>query len=131
MEIKVNETPVRTSRNFRINNIKLENINIPEERVELKNVSVISEDVLGREDVTKIPLTFGNGSFLENNVEKYANNTLKIVTTKNKKDVKIIYTLDSENKTLINNLEIIAKILQVWLMQSRFQKTVENVHIDR
>ena len=106
MEIKVNETPVRTSRNFRINNIKLENINIPEERVEFKNVNVISEDVLVSEDVTKIPLTFGNGSFLENNVENYANNTLKIVTNKNKKDVKIIYTLDSENKTLINNLEI-------------------------
>lgn len=108
MEIKVNETPVRTSRNFRINNIKLENINIPEERVEFKNANVISEDILVSEDVTEIPLTFGNGSFLENNVENYANNTLKIVTTKNKKDVKIIYTLDSENKTLINNLEIVA-----------------------
>ena len=108
MEIKVNETPVRTSRNFRINNIKLENINIPEERVEFKNVRVISEDILVSEDVTEIPLTFGNGSFLENNVENYANNTLKIVTNKNKKDVKIIYTLDSENKTLINNLEIVA-----------------------
>ena len=28
--LKLNETPVRTSRNFNINNIKLENINIPE-----------------------------------------------------------------------------------------------------
>ena len=28
--IKLNETPVRTARNFNINNIKLENIEIPE-----------------------------------------------------------------------------------------------------
>ena len=28
--MKLNETPVRTSRNFNINNIKLENIEIPE-----------------------------------------------------------------------------------------------------
>ncbi len=30
MEMKVNETPVRTSRNFRINNIKFDNLEIPE-----------------------------------------------------------------------------------------------------
>ena len=27
--LKINETPVRTSRNFNINNIKLENVDIP------------------------------------------------------------------------------------------------------
>ena len=28
--LKINETPVRTSRNFNINNVKLEDIQIPE-----------------------------------------------------------------------------------------------------
>ena len=29
-ELKINETPVRTSRNLNINNIKIQNIEIPE-----------------------------------------------------------------------------------------------------
>ena len=36
-KLKLNETPVRTSRNFNINNIKLENIEIPEIIHEFKN----------------------------------------------------------------------------------------------
>ena len=35
-KLKLNETPVRTSRNFLINNIKLENVVIPEK---LRDVS--------------------------------------------------------------------------------------------
>jgi len=40
MDIKVNETPIRTSRNFRINNIKIDNIDIPEKIEEFKNVVI-------------------------------------------------------------------------------------------
>ena len=36
--IKLNETPVRTSRNFNINNIKIENISIPTNIESFKNV---------------------------------------------------------------------------------------------
>ena len=39
MEIlKLNDTPVRTSRNFGINNIKLENIDIPERLEKFQDV---------------------------------------------------------------------------------------------
>ena len=34
--LKINETPVRTSRNFNINNVKLEDIQIPENLKEFK-----------------------------------------------------------------------------------------------
>ena len=37
-KLKLNETPIRTSRNYNINNIKIENINIPEVIDEFKNV---------------------------------------------------------------------------------------------
>ena len=43
-ELKLNETPVRTSRNFNINNIKLENINIPEDVEEFNNIEIIGQD---------------------------------------------------------------------------------------
>ena len=39
MDIKVNETPIRTSRNFRINNIKIDDIEIPENIEKFKNVT--------------------------------------------------------------------------------------------
>ena len=39
--IKLNETPIRTSRNFNINNIKLENIEVPENIPDFENVTII------------------------------------------------------------------------------------------
>ena len=41
--IKLNETPVRTSRNFNINNIKIENLNMPKKVNEFKNYNDFSD----------------------------------------------------------------------------------------
>ena len=41
--MKLNETPVRTSRNFLINNIKLDDVKIPEVIEEFNNVKIIGE----------------------------------------------------------------------------------------
>ena len=41
--LKLNETPVRTAKNFRINNIKLENIEIPEVIPAFENVTIIGD----------------------------------------------------------------------------------------
>ena len=39
--LKLNEAPVRTSRNFNINNIKIDNVNIPENIGNFENVKII------------------------------------------------------------------------------------------
>ena len=41
--LKLNETPVRTAKNFRINNIKLENIEVPEVIPLFENVTIIGD----------------------------------------------------------------------------------------
>ena len=41
--LKLNETPVRTAKNFRINNIKLENIAVPEVIPTFENVTIIGD----------------------------------------------------------------------------------------
>ena len=41
--IRVNETPVRTSRNFLINNVKLDSNILPEKIENFENVSIIGE----------------------------------------------------------------------------------------
>ena len=42
-ELKINETPVRTSRNLNINNIKIQNIEIPETIGKFENVNIIGQ----------------------------------------------------------------------------------------
>ena len=42
-ELKLNETPIRTSRNFLINNIKLTDVEIPETVEKFKNIEIIGE----------------------------------------------------------------------------------------
>ena len=44
-KLKLNETPVRTSRNFNINNIKLENIKIPENVQAFENMTITGENL--------------------------------------------------------------------------------------
>ena len=40
-KLKFNETPVRTSRNYNINNIKLDNLEIPEEISDFINFEMV------------------------------------------------------------------------------------------
>ena len=56
--LKLNETPVRTSKSFRINNIKIEDLELPEKLEEFKNVKV-SE--MGSKISMLYPLSILNG----------------------------------------------------------------------
>lgn len=106
MEMKINDTPVRTSRNFRINNLKLENIEIPEKLESFKNVEIISEKAEISNNVRKYKLEYGNGAILEENAQNEANNVLNIKTSRKGEKVTIIYTFTDEETILVNNIEI-------------------------
>ena len=104
MNIKVNETPIRTSRNFLINNIKIDNLEIPEKVSKFENVNIISEKSSITEDTNITDLVYGNGDVLKENNFKYCNNKIKIEPAK--EIVKIIYDIDDKNVNLINQIEI-------------------------
>jgi len=106
MDIKVNETPIRTSRNFRINNIKIDDIEIPENIEKFKNVEIVSQNCIIDSKIDNKKLVYGNGEILEENVNKFSNNVLKLTTTKNKQDIKIISNLPYYITT-----QILSKIL--------------------
>ena len=104
--LKLNETPVRTSRNYKINNIKLENVELP------TNIKAFtSTEIMGIKEidtnVSNIDLVYGTGKILEENINNYANSKIKIENTS--EDIQINYNFDNENTQLINNLEIIAE----------------------
>ena len=110
--LKLNETPVRTSRNFNINNIKIEDVEIPEVIEEFNNVDIIkdSKDIEISSGIRNTDLTYGLDDYLTSLVNDKSNCKLKI-NIEDKKDSKnyIEFKFDEENINLFENIEIEAK----------------------
>ena len=107
--LKLNETPVRTSRNFNINNIKLEDVEIPKDIKDFKNVSIEKESLKDtlNDEIDDFEIKYGVG--LENIIKEKSNSRIKLnINTKTKKDIKIDYYFDKENINLLENIEIVA-----------------------
>ena len=106
--LKLNNTPVRTSRNFGINNIELKDIGLPENLKEFKNVEIVNEGCSLEKSVSNKKLVYGNGKILEENILKNANSSLKIISNSKNSNIKIKYNFDDGNLELIDSIEIIA-----------------------
>ena len=102
-ELKLNETPIRTSRNFLINNIKLTDVEIPETVEKFKNIEIIGGKNI-TENIEETKLTYGLGEILQNNIIKNSNSKLNIDAEN--EEIKIIYNFDDENINLINNIVV-------------------------
>ena len=110
-EMKLNETPVRTSRNFNINNIKLENINIPAKSDVFENVQIIKESskVDISENASKAQLAYGLNKELIENVNENSNKNIRImINSKTENTSKLYFKFDKSNQNLIENVEIVA-----------------------
>ena len=111
-KLKLNETPVRTSRNFNINNIKLENIEIPENLHEFKNVQIInnSSNLNINENVSDFNLVYGLHDDLTNLIKNKANKKLKLQVNENEEsEVQIEFKFDKNNTELVENIQIEAE----------------------
>ncbi len=110
-KIQLNETPVRTSRNFNINNITLENVEIPKEVGDFKRVQIIGENskIKMDEECSEISLNYGLSDFLTNQVKQKANQKIRCnVESKTEKELRIYFDFDEENLQLVDDIEIIA-----------------------
>lgn len=110
--MKLNETPVRTSKNFNINNIEISDIQIPESIDEFNNIDIIkeSEDISINNEVKQTNLKYGLNEEINKLVNEKSNCKLKI-EIKDKKDNKnyINFKFDDDDKCLFENIEIVAK----------------------
>lgn len=113
--LKLNETPVRTAKNFKINNIKLENIDVPEVIPLFENVTIIGDtsrmDIEQNADNTNTDLVYGLSEELTNQVKHGANQKIKLNINSNqnkKSESEIDFNFDNENTILIDNIEITA-----------------------
>lgn len=103
-KITINDTPIRTSRNFKINNITIDAPEIPEKIKEFENVEIKSLSTICDKNVDNIQLTYGIGEEQEKEINAKSNHVTKFEIEK-EDNIKIIYTFDDNNKYLINNLE--------------------------
>lgn len=106
-KLRVNDTPVRTARNFKINNIEVE-LDLPEKIAEFKNVEIINDKSIIDSDVSNTPLTYGTGKILEELNYETANSKIRIQTSNKKENIRIRYNFDDNNLNLINQIEIVA-----------------------
>ena len=106
-KLKVNDTPVRTARNFKINNIEVE-LDLPEKIAEFKNVEIINDKSIIDSEVSNTSLIYGTGKILEKLNYETANSKIRIQTSNRKEDIRIRYNFDDNNLNLINQIEIIA-----------------------
>ena len=110
-KLSLNETPVRTSRNFNINNIRLDDINIPADIGEFENIEIINESskISIEENVNNNELVYGLGEFLTNQVKTQANQKIKLtIDSKTNKEIKINFNFDNDSISLVDNIEIVA-----------------------
>ena len=109
--LKINETPVRTSRNFNINNVKLEDIQIPENLKEFKGTTIVqnNSNIKLSSNIEKYDITYGLGDFFTNQVLEKANKNINIeIDGSDEKNINIDNNLSSDNLNLIDNVKILA-----------------------
>ena len=109
--MRINETPVRTARNFRINNIKLDNISTPKMVKEYAALEVLCDDTKVKisDETSNIDLTYGLGDELTNQVIEKSNKRIKVeVNSKTSKEIVFNFNFDKNNNELIEDIEIVA-----------------------
>ncbi|MCI8361627.1 MAG: hypothetical protein HFJ41_00425 [Clostridia bacterium] len=104
--IKLNETPIRTARNYNINNITIENIQLSEEIGPFENVSITGIEYTNNININN--LTYGLSKTLENQVKESSNQKIKI-QVENSENAQIDFKFDKQNTGLVENIEIIAE----------------------
>ena len=108
-ELKINETPVRTSRNFNINNIKLKNVNIPQNISEFNNLKIDNEfNIEINSEVSDYKLTYGLGNVLINQVKEVSNKKLKVILNGINNKLNLNFKFDKDNLNLVEDIEIVA-----------------------
>ena len=111
-DLKLNETPVRTARNFNCNNIVLKDLKIPENYKAFNNIEIDIDNskIDLEEEISSSKLTYGLGDLLEEQAMKSPNKKIKLnIKEKSNKESIISFNFNEENKNLIDNIEIIAE----------------------
>jgi Fe-S cluster assembly scaffold protein SufB len=106
--LKLNETPVRTSRNFNINNIKLDNADIPEKISEFNGLEITKTQNIKIElETDKSKLTYGLGEYFFDQILNKSNKNIKItIDGSDNENAYIDFRFSEQNSDLVSYLQI-------------------------
>lgn len=110
--LKINDTPIRTCRNFRINNVTLENVSMPAVVRSFDNVTIINESskITVENVVQPVKLTYGIGEEFVKQANEMANRTTKFtINSKTHQQAEVQYEFDQDNLDLVDVVEIEAE----------------------
>ena len=129
----LNETPVRTAKNFNINNIKLDNFSVPETLKSFSNVKISKRNqaVTIGEETDDINLVYGLGKEFTSQVQEKANKKIKLTIDESKKEkIEIDFEFDNNNKMLAEDIQIIANknSKSTIILKYTSKEDIENYH---
>ena len=107
--LNINETPIRTSKNYGINNIKLENIDIPKTVGSFKSLKITGNTEKFNIENNKIEneIKYGNGDILTKQINEISNNDIQIyIKDKSEESINLNFDFSKENQELIENIFI-------------------------
>ena len=109
--LKLNETPIRTAKNYGINNIKLENINVPKNISEFNGLKIkgVPNDgkITLKETTCKNDFKYGNGDILSNQIEEKSNKNLCVeINEKLDEELFLDFEFSKDNTNLVENILI-------------------------
>ena len=109
--MKLNETPVRTCRNYNINNIDFDE-KISNKITKFNNLKITKEtekdEVITDFKFKDFDIKYGTG--LTNQIKEKSNQNIRInINSKTDKEIKLEFDFDEKNLDLIENVEIVAK----------------------
>ena len=109
--LKLNETPIRTAKNYGINNIKLENINVPENISEYNGLKITgtsnNNKVMVKENTCKTDFKYGNGDILSRQIEEKSNKNLCVeINEKLDEELFLDFEFSKDNTNLVENILI-------------------------
>jgi len=107
----LNETPVRTSKNYNINNIQINDVNIPKQFKKFESVQV--SECGAKIDITSqidcLDLKYGISDFHTKQVAQKANYKANVVIdSKTEKKINFDFSFNEENKNLVDAINIVA-----------------------
>ena len=107
----LNETPIRTSKNFNINNVMLEDFELKDSIEDFKNVKISNESskIYFSTEPLKFDLKYGVSDGLTKQVNNKSNFRANVlIDSKTNKDIQINFKLDKNNTNLVDAIGIVA-----------------------
>lgn len=124
----INETPIRTSRNYEINNINLKEFNLPNNIGKFDEFHILKGKI-SEEKVNLKKLKYGLSKKIYKQIQENSNKNIKI-EIKKEEMVEVNFDFNKENSSLVCNIEIEAFEGSNGVIILKYESKDDDVHFN-